>query len=45
VEAFQQFEHRSVLVVEEPSRHVHGVIRRDADEVLVEGAVVDRAEA
>jgi hypothetical protein len=45
VEALQHFQHRTVLVLEEARRDVDTEIRCDPDEVLVEGAMVDRAEA
>jgi hypothetical protein len=45
VEAFQQIEHRTVFIVEETPRDLHDVVRRDANEILVECTVVDRAQA
>ena len=45
VEALEQLEHRPVLVLAQLSRDVDGVVGRDADEVLIEGAVMDRAKA
>ena len=44
VKSLQQVEHRAVLVLEQPPRDVHDVVGRDADEVLVECSVVDRAQ-
>ena len=45
MEGLQQLEHRAVVIVEQPARNTHFVVGRDADEVLVERPVVDRAEA
>jgi hypothetical protein len=44
VERLQELEHRAILVVEQTLRYMHAVIRCDADEVLVEGTVVDGAK-
>ena len=44
VEALQQVEHGPVLVLEEPPRDRDVVVRSDCNEVLVECAVVNRAE-
>jgi hypothetical protein len=45
VEFLQQVEHRAVFVVEQPWRHDHAVVGGDADEILIERAVVDAAQA
>ena len=45
MEALEEVEHRTVLVLKQPPRDVNDVIGRDADEVLVERAVVDSAQA
>ena len=45
VRALEELEHRAVLLVEQSRVDAHLVVGRDADEVLVERAVVDRAEA
>ena len=44
METLEDLEHRAVLVVEQAARDVDAKIRCDADDVLVEGAMVDRAE-
>jgi hypothetical protein len=44
VKALQELEHRPVLVVEQPPRHLNRVVGWDADEVLVESSVVNRVE-
>ncbi len=44
MKALEQFQHGTVLVVEQSPRYVDTEVGIDADEVLVEGAVVDRAE-
>ena len=45
MERLQEFEHRPVFVLQQVAGDVDLVVRRDADEVLVERSVVDRAEA
>jgi len=40
----EHVDHRAILVVEQARRDVDAEIRGDADEILLEGAVVDRAE-
>ena len=45
VGALENLEHRPVLVFEQALSYPHLVIRGDADEVLIEGPMVDRAEA
>jgi len=45
VEALEHVEHRPVVVLEETCGDMDAEIRRHADEILVERAVVDRAEA
>jgi hypothetical protein len=42
---FQDVQHWAVLVLEESFRNVDAVVRRDADEILIERSVMDRAEA
>jgi hypothetical protein len=44
VKALQEVEHRAVFVLAEAARDVDDVVGRDADEVLVERSVVNRAE-
>ncbi len=41
----QQLEHRSIVFVEQSLGHLNFVLRGDADQVLVIGAVMDRTEA
>ncbi len=43
--ALEEIQHRPVLLVEQTLRRVHLVVRGDANEILVEGPVVDGAEA
>jgi hypothetical protein len=45
MEMLQQFEHRSIVVLEEAPRDVNLVVGRDSDEALVERAVMDRTHA
>jgi hypothetical protein len=45
VEAFEEVEHRPVLVFEQPARDLYPAVGRHADEVLVVGPAVNRAEA
>jgi hypothetical protein len=45
VESFEQIEHRPVVLLEQPPADLHLVVRRHTHEVLIEGAVVDAAEA
>jgi hypothetical protein len=40
-----KLEHGPVVVIEQPARHMNLTLRRDADQILVEGTVVDRAQA
>lgn len=41
----EDVEHRAVFIVEESARYVNPKPRVDADEILIEGAMVDGAEA
>jgi hypothetical protein len=45
MESLEDFEHRPVVLVHESARHVNLVVGGDAHEILVEGAVVNRAQA
>src|SRR4051794_26137397 len=45
MESLKHVKHRTVFVLAQAAGDVDDVIRRDADEILVERAVVDRAEA
>ena len=45
VEALEHIEHRSVVIFEQPTGYVHVVVGRDADKMIVERAVMDRAQA
>ena len=41
----EEGEHRAVLLLEEAVGDVHAVVGTDPDEILIEGAVMDTAEA
>ena len=45
VRLLEQVEHGSVLVLEQPRRDAYLAVGRDPDEILVEGAMMDGAEA
>jgi hypothetical protein len=45
VKRLEQIKHRTVLVLEKAPRDVHAVIRSDANEILIEGTVMNRAQA
>jgi hypothetical protein len=45
LESLQHVEHRAVVVVEEPAGNVNDIVGRDADKILIEGSMVNRAEA
>src|SRR6185437_10255121 len=45
VEGLQDVEHRAVILVEKPRRDAHLVLRVYSYEVLVEGSMMDGAEA
>ena len=44
VERLEQIEHRAVLVLEEPRRDAHVVIRRHSYKIMVVRTVMDRAQ-
>src|SRR4051794_31986265 len=45
VKSLQQIKHRPILVIEQATGQVHPVVGRNTNEILVEGAVMDRTEA
>src|SRR6267142_5477201 len=44
MELLEEIEHRAVLLIQQPGRHANGAIRRYAYEVLIERAVMNRAQ-
>jgi hypothetical protein len=44
VKLLQQRQHRPILVIEQAARYVHVVIGIDTDDVVVEGAMMNRAQ-
>ncbi len=45
MERLEQVKHRAVVFVEQATRYVYFVIWSDADKILIESAVMDRAKA
>ena len=45
MKALEDVEHRTILVLEQALRDVHDIVGRNADEIVVERAMVDRAQA
>jgi hypothetical protein len=44
MEGLEQIQHRAILLIEESPSHMHLEVWTDAEKILIEGAVVDRAE-
>ncbi len=45
LESLQHVEHRAVIVIEEPTGDVNDIVGRDANKILIEGSMMNRAEA